>query len=65
MVWAEYYTIKWLSEAWPLCTPVPNQISETRVLSEVEKDGIIIALPSQRETVGFCLEKLCVPTQDY
>ena len=62
MVWAKYYTIKWLPEAWPLCTPVSNQISE-RVLGEVEKDSII-ALPSKGDILGFCFEKLCVRTQD-
>ena len=34
-----------------------------RVLGEVGKASII-ALPSKGDTLGFCLEKLCVPTQN-
>ena len=38
-------------KAQPLRTLVPNQISETRVLGEVEKDGFI-ALSVKGDTVG-------------
>ena len=39
-----------------------NQISET-ALGEAEKDSFI-ALPSKRRHTDFCLERLCVPTQE-
>ena len=52
-----------LLKAQPLCTRVQNQISETRVLGEVEKDSFI-TLPGNGGHTGFCLEKLYVPTPE-
>ena len=44
-----------------LCTPVPNRISEIRVLGEIEQNSSI-ALPGKRGHSGLILSKPNVPT---
>ena len=49
-------------KAQPLCTPVPNRISEVRVLGEIEKNSFI-ALPGKGGHSGLLPSKTVCPNQ--
>ena len=56
--------VKLVNRKLGLCTPLPNQIPETRVRGEAGKDSFI-ALPGDgRHTLGFCLENLCLKSRE-